>query len=253
MRVLTTCFLLFLFGCSEKKTDGVNSNSAKEIDKSWIGTWEKQGFFTGADLTISSADSGFSFSMEAYNGGNSGAFEAVLFPLNNKVSFSDEEEECTLSFTLFGDTLIKIEQNESSCGAGNGVSFGGNYYKKGYKKPTPETLLSLGVFTSQKQEDAFIKLAGEYYKQFLSSSQIVSKEENLDPFKAEVNASGVRGLFTSMENIIMIDDSLRIWAAVIDEDKVHYFTNDSLHTHTLPLTIEHWREDFKQLEVVYEK
>jgi hypothetical protein len=61
----------------------------------------------------------------------------------------------------------------------------------------------------------------------------------------------LRGLYTIMENIIMIDSSKNIWAAVIDDNKIYYFTNRLDYKTKLPRTIENWRNRFKDYKVIY--
>lgn len=63
--------------------------------------------------------------------------------------------------------------------------------------------------------------------------------------------SGVRGLFTLLENIIMVNGEGQMWATVIDDDNVYYYTNSDGHKDTLPRTIEKWRERFAEKPVVY--
>jgi hypothetical protein len=54
-----------------------------------------------------------------------------------------------------------------------------------------------------------------------------------------------------VESIIMVDKNHTIWAAVLDEGKVYYFTTDENFKDKLPLTIEHWREKFKDSKVIF--
>ena len=42
-----------------------------------------------------------------------------------------------------------------------------------------------------------------------------------------------------------------IWAAVIDDNKVYYFTNNKEYKNRLPKTIDNWRQNFKNYEVIY--
>lgn len=58
-------------------------------------------------------------------------------------------------------------------------------------------------------------------------------------------------MFTQMEYIIMIDKGNRIWTALINNEKVYYFTNSDTYGTTLPKTIDGWRSRFKEYPVVY--
>jgi len=54
-----------------------------------------------------------------------------------------------------------------------------------------------------------------------------------------------------MENIIIVDSNNHIWAAVIDDKKVRYFTNVPAYYAVLPKTIDNWRGLFKNYPVFY--
>lgn len=82
-------------------------------------------------------------------------------------------------------------------------------------------------------------------------SQLTTEESDPDSLAARVHASGVRGLFTLVENIIMVNGEGQMWAAMIDDDNVYYYTNSDDHKDTLPRTIEKWRERFAEKPVVY--
>ena len=42
----------------------------------------------------------------------------------------------------------------------------------------------------------------------------------------------------------------QLWAAYIDEEVVRYFTTEPKYKTTLPATMEHWRERFKEKKVI---
>jgi hypothetical protein len=76
-------------------------------------------------------------------------------------------------------------------------------------------------------------------------------EKYLDSFEAKVIASGVRGLYTYMEYIIMVDKQNHFWTAIINnEQKALYYTNDKYYLNKLPNTIEDWRSALKDYPVV---
>jgi len=81
---------------------------------------------------------------------------------------------------------------------------------------------------------------------------MVERIDDLDGFTAKAHRCNVRGLYTIMESIIMTAASGKIYAAVIDADvDVLYFTNDPTYAGTLPKTIDHWRERFREKPIVY--
>lgn len=102
---------------------------------------------------------------------------------------------------------------------------------------------------SANQEQVFIDLVRAQYKNFTNTGNLFTNAKDLDNLGAHVHKMGVRGLFTIMESIIMIRDSDNsIWAAVIDNDNVLYFTNTQ--DVQIPITIEQWRARFKDKMVV---
>ena len=147
--------------------------------------------------------------------------------------------------------MISITQKQGNCGAGLGVEYSGNYYRMGKhidsEKGSTNDLGLLNAFN----DSLLRKLTGDAYAFFINSTQLTSEDTDLDNFKAKVFSSGVRGLYTSMENIIMIDSSKNIWAAVINNDTVLYYTNNKDYIKKLPKTIDNWRANFKTYPVIY--
>jgi hypothetical protein len=97
----------------------------------------------------------------------------------------------------------------------------------------------------------FRDLVGDKYEAFLNSSETQFIIEDLDDMGLQGFASGVAGLYTLMENIILYNGKNEFWCAVIEDEKVYYFTNSSRFKEMLPKTIESWRENFMEKEVIY--
>jgi hypothetical protein len=49
-----------------------------------------------------------------------------------------------------------------------------------------------------------------------------------------------------------MDNNNTIWAAVISNNKILYFTNKQSDKNKLPKTINAWRESFKDLIILYD-
>jgi hypothetical protein len=251
--------MMILLGCSgndQKKTE-----QPKFTNTNWKGTWERNSWQSEASLEIISINGdSLEFKLLAFSGGHDGEVEGKAFIGGNRAIYysADENDTCSLVFKIFGDTLISVDQEKGICFAPMGVSYEGNYYSSKYqlakedkKVAKRETLLTLGVFDNDAEDSIFRKLMGDDYDLFLGSTQLSSESDDLDSLNAKVRSSGVRGLFTSMENIIMIDTANNIWAAVIDDDKVLYYTNRIDYRSKLPKTIEEWRSRFKEYPVIY--
>ena len=252
----------FVMNCSSRKTPVVLSKSStvattsNTITKTWLGEWERRIHQNDASIEISSikGDS-LAFSLQAMSGGHSGEVEGMAFVKGNIATYIGEESDdtCLLEFELIGDSVITIDQKKGNCFAGMGVDYYGDYKNSKYLSKTEESenLVDLWVFETKQKDSAFRSLVGDSYSLFVNTTQLVSDDNDLDSLNATVRSSGVRGLYTISENIIMIDSSNNIWAAVLDNEKVYYFTNNKDYKNRLPKTIEDWRSRFSDYAVIY--
>jgi hypothetical protein len=210
-------------------------------------------------LNISSVDNdSITFLLTASNGANMGELEGKAYYTGNnaKFTFNDEYDNCIVEFTLLGDSVISVNQKQGVCMAGMGVDYSGQYKNSkltSKKSKKEENLVKLGMLPDMYKDSIFKSLVGSSYSLFVNTTQLTSEKDDLDSLSAKVMASGVRGLFTSMEDIIMIDSLNNIWAAVIDNsgNEVLYFTNHNDYKDKLPKTIENWRENFKEYKVIF--
>lgn len=223
----------------------------------WLGTWERKEWQNDASLVVTGikGDS-IIFSMSAFSGGHNGELEGMAVVNGNTAVYLDETEgdTCLIRFQLMGDTAVVLDQQKGACYAGMGVTYEGMY--KGAKAvkvaEADKNLTELGIFKTEEEDAAFKTLVGDSYSLFVNSTQLISDGEDLDNFRASVHASGVRGLFGLMENIIMADSANNIWAAVLNDEKVYYYTNNEAYKEKLPKTIEHWRQNFSSNPVIYQ-
>jgi len=248
-----------MISCSETTSSGnstmVGSIQKESASKLWLGTWERKQWGYGATLEIKDIrrDS-IVFSLKAFNGGHGGELEGVAIVDENVALFyqDNEYDTCLLEFKLTRDSAITIEQKKGICYAGMGVSYDGQYKNsKIVAEEKDETLLSLGIFKTEKEDSLFKSLVGSDYSLFVYSTQTTSEEEDLDSLHAKVYYSGVTGLYTIQENIVMIDSLNNIWAAVLHREKVHYFTNSNEYKMKIPKTIVKWRERFAEYPIIY--
>lgn len=250
-------FLLFT-SCNNNLENGKVKIFAS---KNWIGNWSWEKFQAGSNLKIISIQNdSFSFELNGSDGGHTGTIEGQAIVQNQTAIFKQitEFDSCVIKFILINDTTIEVKQLIGQCGCASGVDFSGIYLNENLKikkDEKSETLVSLKVLDSE-QDQILKTLVGEkLYIDYVNSTQIrnLDFEKDIDSLNCEVKAFGVRGLFTIMENIIMIDNSNHIWTAVInsEDDKVYYFTNSENFKDALPKTIEKWREKFLEKEVVF--
>jgi hypothetical protein len=264
MKYLLSIFVIAtLFSCnnnSEKK------ENQKTENQNWKGNWEKEIWQNPASLKIKSiGGDSLDFQLFSSSGGHTGDVEGkALVDGNTAIYYLTENyDTCLLTFEIFGDTLIIMSQEKGNCFAAMGVTYEGNYFNSKYKTKAKTTgksnskedgnksLLSLGIFDNLSEDSIFKRLTREDYDLFINSTQLTSDDDDLDHFNAKVKSSGVRGLFTIMENIIMIDSSKNIWAAVISGNKVLYYTSNKDYQNKLPKTIEEWRSGFRDYPIIY--
>jgi hypothetical protein len=240
--------------------------SASVTPGGWSGTWtldDKRGF-NGGDVTIKEVTSqSFGFDISASSGGHAGEIEGRASINGEKARFAEKTgsgggatQECIVDFVL-RSKAIEISTNDGCQGyGGEGVVFDGSYL---HEKPKAAELTLRGLHFSPAKDDVwtdendriFAQLTGKDYKKFAETCQLIFAIDDLDEFGAKVHACGVRGLFTFMESIIMTTASGKIYAAVIDDPKVLYFTNDPRYAGTLPKTIDNWRGHFTEKPIVY--
>lgn len=257
--LLAFCYTVFLISCNNNEKVLVIKNDP--ASKNWIGVWKRTMFQNEGTLEIYSISSDtIKFKLSAFSGGHTGEVEDIARVTNGVATFIqiDDNDSCKITFTLKSDSVVIIEQLFGICQAAMGVDYSGEYkniqkiQRENIVKPT---LLTLNVLKLKEQDDELRNLVGEnMYLNYINSSQLINDEiKDIDSLNCQVIATGVRGLFTFMENIIMIDTSNNIWTAVInpDDDKVYYYTNSQKFKDHLPKTIEKWREKFIEKEVVY--
>ena len=255
--ILTVIAICSLLSCNQpqKPVKHPTKKVLKSVNKHWLGDWERDSKFDGGELNISKyAEDSITFKLFVQSGGHTGEMEGKAYVKGNTAYFQNsDDKQCKVTFQLSGDSIVVGTINCADAG-GIGVTFDGSYVNSKVlpksKKPTEETMTTM---LTAEEDSIFKKLVGNSYQTFVSSSQLINDGDNLDmELQAKVMSAAVRGLFTSMENIIMIDSSKHIWAAVIeDSDKVMYYTNDKSYANKLPKTIDNWRQNFKEYPVIY--
>ena len=252
--------IIAFINCTESTETTTSAIAEKTVTEpastNWLGRWKRNGWQNESTLEIKTINKdSIAFSISAISGGHMGDLEGTAVVRKNIATYlsAEDGDTCLIVFTLSGDSVITIDQKQGFCFAGMGVQYSGKYIneKLPSAKEQAETLLSLEILDTPYQDSLFRTLVGEHYDLFVNSTQLSSETEDLDSLHARVTASGVRGLFTSMENIIMIGDENTICAAVIDGNEVLYFTNNPAYKNKLPRTIEAWRERFKDYDVIY--
>lgn len=257
--------ILLVNSCSSSDKSGsskladsslVDSISRLSANRIWLGSWERRQWRSGAALEIKNIESdSIAFSLVAFNGIHEGEIEGKASVKNRVAIFinSGVYDSCLIEFRLINDTSIIIEQKKGLCLAGMGVTYDGEYKNSKMlpKEEKAETMLSLGVFKTIKEDSLFESLVKVSYKLFVYSTQTTAEIEDLDSLHSRVISSGVTGLYSIQENIVMIDSLGNIWAAVLNKEKVHYFSNNNRFKNKLPKTIDNWRQRFQDYPVIF--
>lgn len=217
------------------------------------GEWTRLGDhqFTGAYLTIAAVTATeFTFELTARNGANHGLIEGTAGRTAAGAVYTDEESECVVRFARKADRLVITLSDDCLGMGGMGVTFDGEF-AQGDIAPIALTLANLDLLAPGVSEEQFASVVGGAYAAFTSSFQLMFDKEDLDGFGAKAVTGGVRGLVTEMEAIVMSHGDGRIFAAVLDDGEVKYFSNDPMFTTRLPATIEHWRRRFADKPVIF--
>ncbi|SDL79208.1 hypothetical protein [Chryseobacterium taihuense] len=217
----------------------------------WWGNWlnESKVKNKGGNLIISrvSSDS-FFFNISIYDGARTGEINGKAQILTPNSAFakisSFDEKDCHIIFRrrIENDIwLIEIEEGEN-CNSyhGHNSSFSGIYMHK------TELVIDEG-FLDEIDMNEINRLSGKYVNTFLENFQQFGEAENLDGEEYIVVSSGVKGLYTIMESIVVKDQIGNIWFAFIDPefDIIRYYSNNEKRSKS----IDNWLTRFKDKEV----
>ncbi|MFZ3577631.1 hypothetical protein [Virgibacillus sp. DJP39] len=233
-------------GITHGLTEILRAEIEEEVrDESWQGKWTTNTQHTGGSLNISDTTDGqFFFELNVSSGGHSGVIKGKA-TIQNKTAVFQDERECSITFTK-NENVISVKTNLCSGYGGAGITFDGDYEFGAGKQPEL-SLLKSGILSTKEQDEKFRALVGKDYDLFVQSMQLISNEKGVDEFGLNVKLvkqGFVRGLAGIMGAIIMFShDGDFIYAAVIDGDKVSYYSNRIDYQNTLPKTIEKWVGD----------
>ncbi|MDR3562109.1 MAG: FMN-binding protein [Negativicutes bacterium] len=216
----------------------------------WAGTWNRANVdkWHRAMLIISNVtNTNFQFDLSAINGSHTGKIAGIA-SINNNQAVYVQDPGIKIVFIPNGD-ILTVEATVPSNYFGMGVDVGGDF-QQGAVEEKKLTLKDRGVFKDEAQEEVFRNLVGKDYDKFIDAFQLVGSGQDIDNWGAAVSTGAVRGLFTIKEGIIMTTSTGGIWAAVIDGNKVKYFSNRP-NGKALPRTVDKWRERFNDKEVIY--
>lgn len=215
----------------------------------WWGNWHNESKVKGGNLMISrvSSDS-FFFNISIYDGARTGEVDGKAQILTPNSAFakisSFDGKDCHIVFRrrIENDNwLIEIEEGEN-CNSFHGFNstFSGIYAHK------TELVIDEG-YLDEIDLNEITRMTGKYINTFLENFQQFGEGENLDGDEYIVINSGVKGLYTIMESIVVKDQIGNIWCAFIDPefDLIRYYSNNELRSKS----IDNWLKRFDEKEV----
>lgn len=218
----------------------------------WWGKWENESKIKmkGGNLNISRvASDSFFFSILIYDGSRTGEIYGKAHILTPNSAYAKiktfDGKNCEIIFRrrIDNDTwIIEIEEGEN-CESfkGHNSTFSGLYRHK------TELVIDEGLF-DEIDINEVERLTGKYVHTFLNNFQQFGEAENLDGDDYNVIVSGVKGLYTIMESIIVIDNKGYLWCAFVDpeNDVIRYFSNNSKKSES----IENWLSRFEDKNII---
>ena len=228
-----------------------SNNSIKEKNI-WWGNWENESKIKmrGGNLKISRvASDSFFFKISIFDGARSGLIYGKAHILTPNSSYAKintiDDKNCEIIFRrrLENDIwLIEVEEGEN-CQFYHGF----NSTFSGIYKHKTELVIDNG-FLDEIDMNEVERITGKYLNAFLENFQQYGKAESLDDNDFFVVSSGVKGLYTIMESIIVTDSKGNVWCAFIDpeDDIIRYFSNNNYKTKT----IDNWLKRFEEKKII---
>jgi hypothetical protein len=242
-------------GSDEKDVPQDKKEPLQEPVAEWSGMWTRVSKFSGGSLEIVNAsDQTFGFTLDVSDGGNIGQIKGSADVNKETATYSViiGDQTCSLTFTHKNSSIFISQTDGCHTYGGNGTTFEGEY-QKGNIKVKEQSLSEVKII--DKKTDALLQeLTEEDYKVFVNNMQMFgSGIEDSDGWNAKIITGGVRGLYSIMEAIIIIDEKngFLYAAAIKDGEEIVYFTNNREYADKLPKTIEVWRERFTHYPVIY--
>lgn len=190
------------------------------------------------------------FALVAHNGMRTGEVEGVAERRGAAARFVEAETGCEVRLRREGSRIRVSTSSACAQHAGMGVSFDGEY---GVGEPEPPvTLTGLGVLDRGVTEAAFAALTGGDYRRFVDSmDDMLADEKDLDALGTKAVSGWVRSADGEAAAIVMSRGDGRIYAAVVDDDVIRYYSNDPAFKAKLPATIDQWRGSLGDRKVVF--
>ncbi|EIT83980.1 hypothetical protein A374_18134 [Fictibacillus macauensis ZFHKF-1] len=255
------CVLLsfVLAGCGESSAQHTTTvkpvSHDTDVQQKWSGEWKRSGAYDGGSVTITKEKANsFQATFEVTNGAHLGYLKGTGSIRGNEATVKEAEFDtgCILTVKRNGAVLNVTANDACSEVGGEGTSFEGTY-SQGKEKENEEskTLVGKGQWITASVDEQFKTLFGKKYETLAANFQLVSDSYD-ETLQADVLSGAVRGLYGTMEGVIMKDSAGKLYGAtIIDGKKVLYITNNKSYSDRLPKAIQAWRKQFKGYPVSY--
>lgn len=224
----------------------------------WWGKWEMDTRVKvrGGKLQISRVSSdAFFFSIsifDGYRGGEISGKAQILTPHSAYFRIkTSENQDCEITFQrrMEGNSwYIEVEEGANCSGFhGMNTTFSGTY------KHMTESIIEYG-YLDEIDLNEIQRLTGKYLSAFLDNFQRINYEKDIDIYGDELTviSAGVKGLYTIMESIVILDKYGTIWCACLDPEKnmVRYFTNKENAMEYKPNAMNKWLSRFSDKKII---
>jgi len=224
---------------------------SKRFDGHWTG--KESGYFAGSEADIKVLfDDLIYYELFAFSGTALGALESFGIIENNvaktvfkDTTYDEKKENVVFEFRIDKDSL-HLDSNDYSYYCGMGVGFGSDYVKGKIEIKMP-TAFEVGIVDTEEQDELFRKLVGDMYEDFIMHTSYVSYDEEIwNGEKVKVGISYLRGYSGCCAYILSKD---HIYAAIIGDDGIYYYTNDKNYADKIPEPMAEWAN--KRSEIFY--
>lgn len=220
----------------------------------WWGTWltQKKIKARGGYLKISRVSSdAFFFDLFIHDGARTGEVSGkaqILTPHSAYARLRSEYYgDCEIIFKrkLENDSWrIEVEEGaKCDCYHGMNATFSGIYLHQN------ESVINWG-YLDEIDLNEIERITGKYLPVFLGNFQQISGDQSEFGNELVVVSAGVKGLYNSMESIVVLDQSGKVWCACLDPESrevvVRYFTN--VTDEPKPEAISEWLGRFEDLQ-----
>lgn len=223
------------------------------FDGHWTG--KSSGYFAGSEADIKVLfDDLILYELSAHNGTHMGGLDcfAIVNSYKAKTVFKDttygeRQENVTFEFSVENNNL-NLKSNEYDFMCGMGVGFDSSYTKEKVDTSLPSAQ-QVGIVETKAQDELFKKIVGDEYDTFIQYTQSVNfSEVVLDGKKVNAGESLLRGMYGYCFYIVSPEN---IYAAIVTEDNIKYYTNDKNYADKLPQPILDWTKSKRDLNVEY--